>query len=119
MSDDIKALKEALSRLRTEVNPAKVTPEEHKRIVADCHTVSGWCNQQGLSVLLERLEAAERDAARYAWLCSGNAHSPPSLWDYGIGFACDIRRTIPRGILRGKLEIDAAIDAAMKKEPQQ
>jgi len=51
--------------------------------------------------LVERLEAAEANAARYRWLRAG---------DYSIKLARSILNDTPHGI-------DAAVDAAMRAKP--
>ena len=97
MSDDIKALKEALASVPS---GAYVLPG------IDAHK---------LARLLESLEAAERDAARYAWLRSQHEDA-----DSGITMCVfepvNDSSLEPIGCMEG--ELDAAIDAAMKKEPQ-
>lgn len=74
-----------------------------------------FCETRGMVVelepatviaLLDRLEAAEKDAARYRWLRDGNDHknSPATqiaMHSYGLEWDA---------------AIDAAIDAAMKEQ---
>jgi hypothetical protein len=121
--DDIKALKEALSRLRTEVNPATVTPEMTAQIVSDSRSVAGWMSHHGLSVLLDRLEAAERDAARYEWLRARvfGVRDKRGVEEFSVPPPRPTMATIMRGSVAQHFDaaIDGAIDAAMKKEPQQ
>jgi hypothetical protein len=67
--------------------------------------------------LLERLEAAEREAARYRWLrdeaWGGNNKRGPYLVEFKAGYTPSLFT------LLAEEAADAAIDAAMKKEPQQ
>ena len=65
------------------------------------------CNPVAIRSLIERLEAAEKDAARYAWL----RDSHPA--DGGVWAAMGIPNT-PAGISCWRHEeLDAAIDSAM------
>jgi hypothetical protein len=90
--DDIKALKEALLQ----------GPDSLETLNAILKWTLG---------LLERLEAAERDAARYRWLREADGDWGICEWDGASG---DWVRDS-----RSERVVDAAIDAAMKKEPQQ
>jgi hypothetical protein len=83
----------------------------------DIRELRKWLNEEpnrpidrpALARLLERLEAAERDAERYRWL----RDQSPNEWELRVdGLPC------------WKHDLDTAIDseisdAAMKKEPQQ
>jgi hypothetical protein len=93
MSDDIKALKEALASVPS---GAYVLPG------IDAHK---------LARLLGGLEAAEMDASRYRWLRKADGDWGICEWDGASG---DWVRDS-----RSERVVDAAIDAAMKKEPQQ
>lgn len=63
------------------------------------------------------VERYRKDAERYRWLCSHAIVPSPSLWDFGVAFAAqDIKQR--RGQMH-KVELDAAIDAALSHKEQQ
>ena len=105
--DDIKALKEALDEVRRNDGDEKSWP-----------VWDGACTPSRIARVLERLEAAERDAERLDWIeanvCDVARLADKRLrisWWNGVG-----QVFVGEGHHK---DWRSAIDAAMKKEPQQ
>ena len=112
----IEAIKEALEAYSNAVD-AVIATQEGDDPHAAALAVQGveraqevwktWTQPEYIAPLIERLEAAEKDAARYAWL----RDSHPA--DGGVWAAMGIPNT-PAGISCWRHEeLDAAIDSAM------
>lgn len=108
---DFKELREALDRHAAVADPALLKDRQAwEQYRDDAYTIQYWGHEHRLRLLLDRLEAAERDARRYRWL-----RTFPNNINRAMYGPCLIPND--SGLLRRDDYLDAAIDAMKGQQP--